>query len=419
MDVIAYLPTEMDKHLTKARAIADAADAEGRGLSDVERDEAQSELAQVAELKSRLADEQDKARLREAVDGFDRLSMTNDPNPVREPATATKAARSIGEAFITSEGFKLLQSKVKSTGTVPENFHTPAVMFKAAGDPILESDSTDIFGTGGNAGALTTFLPVQPPLQPRLTIASLLGSVPVTTGNSVTYPVVDTRTAISGTPQTEGSAKPGGEYVFGTETEVLVTLAGWVKISTQFLEDAPGLAAYINADLPYQIRFNEEAYLAAALYLGAALSADGSGLDLAGTPNGFDAIQEAIALIAENNGEADGMIISPFDWANLLVTKFGGTGTESSYVGGGPFSPTNNPWGIRVVVTPAATDGLPLVGDFGQAAKVYRRGGLTVSSTNSDQDDFIKNLVTVRAEQREVIGITYANLLSVAVIGTS
>lgn len=418
MDVIAYLQTEMDKHLKAARDIADAADKEGRALSDVERDEAQANLAKVAEFKSRIADEQDKARLREAVDGFDRLSMTDDANPVREPATPAKA-RSIGEAFITSEGFRLLQAKVKSTGNVPENFHTPAVMFKAAGDPVLESDSTDIFGTGGNAGALTTFLPVQPPLQPRLTIASLLGSVPVTTGNSVTYPVVDTRTAISGTPQTEGAAKPGGEYIFGTDTKVLVTLAGWVKISTQFLEDAPGLAAYINADLPYQIRFNEEAYLATELYSGAGLSADGTGLNLSGTPNGFDAIQEAIALIAENNGEADGMIISPFDWANLLVTKFGGTGTETSYVGGGPFSPTNNPWGIRVVVTPAATDGLPLVGDFGQAAKVYRRGGLTVSSTNSDQDDFVKNLVTVRAEQREVIGVTYANLLSVAVIGTS
>lgn len=421
MDVINYLQTEMNKHLTKARAIADAADAEGRGLSEVERKEAESELAEVAELKSRLSDEQDKARLRDLVDGWDNLqSSVIDPNPVREPAEVARA-KTLGDAFINSDGFKMMQAKYKASGSLPEKSVSPAVdvpwRFKAAGDPVLESDSTDIFGTGGNAGSLTTFLGVQPPLQYRLTIADLLGNIPVTVGNSVTYPVVDTRTQVSGTPQTEGSAKPGGEYVFGTDTKVLVTLAGWVKVSTQFLEDAPGLAAYINSDLPFQIRQNEEAYLAAALLAGCGLSANGTGLQT--TPNGFDAIQEAISLIAINGGEATGLIISPTDWATLLTTKFEGAATQYDYIGGGPFTPTNNPWGLRVVVTPAATDGLPIVGDFNMAAKVYRRGGLTLASSNSDQDDFVKNLVTIRAEERLVIGITYTYLLATAVIGTS
>ena len=419
MDLLSYLNSQMNQHLAKARAIADTADAEGRGLSEVERKEAETELEAVAEFKAKIADEQDKARLREAVDGFDRLQSGSDPNPVREPATATKA-RTVGEALVGSEGFKLLQAKIKSGSSIPKGFRTPEVEVpwtKAAGDPILESDSTDIFGTGGNAGALTTFLGVQPPLQYRLTIADLLGNVPVTVGNSVTYPVVDTRTAISGTPQTEGSAKPGGEYVFGTETKVLDTLAGWVKISTQFLEDAPGLAAYINADLPFQIRQNEEAYLATALYDDAGLAADGTGLTA--TANGFDAIQESISLISINGGEANGLVIHPTDWAALLVAKSNPAPTEGPYISGGPFTATGNPWGLRVVVTPSATEGLPLVGDFNMAAKVYRRGGMNVSSTNSDQDDFIKNLVTVRAEIRLAIGVTYPYLLCVCAVGTS
>jgi hypothetical protein len=41
------------------------------------------------------------------------------------------------------------------------------------------------------------------------------------------------------------------------------------------------------------------------------------------------------------------------------------------------------------------------------AGKVYRRGGVGVTSTNSNQDDFINNLITDRAEVRLVFGLTY------------
>ena len=146
---------------------------------------------------------------------------------------------------------------------------------------------------------------------------------------------------------------------------------------------------------------------------------NGSQLDLAGTENAFDAIQEAIAMIRVNGGRANGMIIDPFDWANLLTVKFGSGATQQGYVGGGPFASTGNPWGLRVVVSDAATQGLPIVGDFSRGAKVYRRGGLNVRTTNTDQDDFIKNLVTILAEMRLVLGISYENLFVTAVIGTS
>ena len=169
--------------------------------------------------------------------------------------------------------------------------------------------------------------------------------------------------------------------------------------------------AYINQDLPYQVRFNEDAYLMAALYTAAGLSADGTGIQT--TPNGFDAIREAIALVQENHGNATGLVISPLDWAALQTEQFANTG---GYIGG---SPGSNPWGLRVVTTTAATDGLPLVGDFSRAARVFRRGGVNVSSTNSDGTDFLKNIVTIRAEMREIIGISYPYLLAVAVIGTS
>jgi HK97 family phage major capsid protein len=41
-----------------------------------------------------------------------------------------------------------------------------------------------------------------------------------------------------------------------------------------------------------------------------------------------------------------------------------------------------------------------LVGAFREGAQVWRKGGLTVESSNSHQDYFRKNLVALRAEER-------------------
>jgi Phage capsid family len=54
-----------------------------------------------------------------------------------------------------------------------------------------------------------------------------------------------------------------------------------------------------------------------------------------------------------------------------------------------------------------------LVGNFGTAATLYRRGGLTVEATNSHSDYFKKNLVAVRAEQREALAVYYPNAFTV------
>jgi HK97 family phage major capsid protein len=426
MDLLTFLHNEMDQHRQKAREITDLADKEGRGVSEPERRVVTESLERMKEIQAKINDERDKEQLRALVDGWDAVKMNGgtDPNPVQDESIFKARGQSMGDAFVNSPVFKMLQAKYKENGGLPQNSETPPVQIldwraKVAGDPVLESDSVSMFGTGGNAGAFTTLAPIQPPLQVPLTIADLIPSIPITVGNSATWPVVTTRTRASTASVVEGTAKPGAEYVFDIDSAVLLTKAAWVKVSTQFLEDAPGLAAYINADLPYMVRETEEEYLAAGLYGGSPLSVNGSQLDLAGTENAFDAIQEAIAMIRVNGGRADAMIIDPFDWANLLTVKWGPPTGQTGYVGGGPFTPTSNPWGLRVVVSDAATQGLPIVGDFARGAKVYRRGGLNVRTTNADGTDFIKNLVTILAEMRLVLGISYENLFVTAVIGTS
>lgn len=422
MEAVQMLEADLARERETVRAIVDLADKEGRPVSPAEREASTKALERIKDAKARLDDERDKAALRAAVDGFGALQAQSlDAAPIRHDSGAVKVkARTAGEAVVGDDGFKAWAAKTKESGKAPR-FTTPTVEvpypspfgMKATGDPVLESDNTELFGTGGNAGTFTTLLGLETPgfLQPRLTVADLLGVIPITVGNSASYPVVKTRGVISGTPQVEGQDKATGEYDFDVETRVLETLAGVIKVSTQFLEDAPGLVAYINADLPYQVRFNEEIAILTALY-SAADTADPH----TGGATGFDAILDAVTTIQMDNGDPNGMIIHPSDWAILRSEKFAG-GT-ADYVGGGPFTATQNPWDLRVIVTPNATFGAPLVGDFARGAKIYRRGGMSVTSTNSNEDDFNLNLISIRAELRSVIGVTYPELFVEATVSS-
>ena len=50
-------------------------------------------------------------------------------------------------------------------------------------------------------------------------------------------------------------------------------------------------------------------------------------------------------------------------------------------------------------------DGTALIGAFGQAAQIHRRGALTVEASNSHADWFQLNKTAVRAEERLALAV--------------
>ena len=85
---------------------------------------------------------------------------------------------------------------------------------------------------------------------------------------------------------------------------------------------------------------------------------------------------------------------------------------------GGNFPDTPVRWKGKADLS--ALRGQPIVLHFtGRGAKLYARGGYQVDSTNSDQDDFIKNKFTIRVERRVVEGTTYPEFFVAAAIGSS
>ena len=57
------------------------------------------------------------------------------------------------------------------------------------------------------------------------------------------------------------------------------------------------------------------------------------------------------------------------------------------------------------MVTPAIAAGTALVGAFGTAATLYRKGGVSVEAVNTHADDFTNNMVTIRAEERVALAL--------------
>jgi HK97 family phage major capsid protein len=106
------------------------------------------------------------------------------------------------------------------------------------------------------------------------------------------------------------------------------------------------------------------------------------------------------------------LVVNPLDWQNIQLLKAAGSG---EYFLGNVFVMTEmggmikapSLWGLPVVVTKSTPAGTALVGDFARAAQLFRREGVLIEMSNSDGDNFTRNLVTILAELRALVA-TYA-----------
>lgn len=106
------------------------------------------------------------------------------------------------------------------------------------------------------------------------------------------------------------------------------------------------------------------------------------------------------------------MVINPADYQAIRLSKdangqyFGGGFFAGQYGNGGILQ--NPPlWGLRTVVTEAMTKGTVLVGAFKAGGTIYRKGGLTVESTNSHENDFTNDKITFRVKERLALQVKY------------
>lgn len=236
--------------------------------------------------------------------------------------------------------------------------------------------------------------------QPRrqLLIRDLF-SEEVLSGNAITY-FVESAT-VEGGPDfvNEGAKKPLTSFGDpAAVTKALKKIAAHLKESSELVEDAPWLASAIDGRLMYEHEKKVENYLVSAL-----LGTSGIGTSDAFTADGI--LQAAMDVQYNSGYAADAIVINPKDYFGMRVAKdqngqYYGGGFFTGIYGNGGIVEQPPIWGLRTVVTPAVAQGTCIVGAFKTGGSVARKDGATVQIANQNEDDFVKNLITILVEER-------------------
>ncbi|MDX0139341.1 phage major capsid protein [Sinorhizobium meliloti] len=238
-----------------------------------------------------------------------------------------------------------------------------------------------------------------------LLVRSLLGSAN-TTSNAISYRR-ETGFTNAAAPVAEGALKPESAITFEEVTAPVRTLAHWIKLSRQVLDDDAQLRSEIDTVLRYGLAFVVEGQL---------LHGDGTGQNLNGLipqstdfdetrraagDTAFDILLKAISQSEEADYPATGAIISTRDWYAMMGIK----DTEGRYIGGGPLADIpGRVWRLPVAPSNAMPVGNFIVGALDLAAKVYSRTDATIE-LGYVNDDFTRNLVTVLGEERLALAV--------------
>jgi HK97 family phage major capsid protein len=209
----------------------------------------------------------------------------------------------------------------------------------------------------------------------------------------------------------EGAQKPESSITFELINMPVTTVAHWIKISRQLSKDAPALVAYINQRMRYGVDKRVEDQL---------VSGNGTAPNIAGllktgnyTPHGYTsavlgAVNQRLRLIRKVIGDlaaadypADYIIMNAQDWADIELM----VDTQNNYLIGDPQGRIEpRLWGLPVLATNAMPVDTFLVLNR-MAAAVYNREGTVVEMSESDADNFTKNLITIRAERRLMLAV--------------
>lgn len=199
--------------------------------------------------------------------------------------------------------------------------------------------------------------------------------------------------------------KPQSDLAYELTNTKVATIAHWIPASKQILADAPALQSEIDGELRYGLAFVEEQQL---------LLGDGTGTNLLGlmpqatayaAPSGvtvsgetrLDRLRLAMLQATLALYPATGHVLNPVDWAAIELTK----DTQGRYIWANPaglVGPTL--WGLPVAVSLAMPQNQFLTGALRLAAQIFDREDAQVLISTEDRDNFVKNMVTLLAEER-------------------
>ncbi len=347
-----------------------------------------------------------------------RLMVGGDAAPEDQGAPAQPTqAKSIGEQIVSSNAFSVAVASKGST-----RFSASLdVGTKAAAATVTEGAGIIGDHLNGNAGSLVipNYIPgILPMLFQPLRVAALFAQG-ATDSPIISYSK-ETAWNDNSAAVAEGAIKPLSDASVLRNAVQVGKIANTMKVTDEMVQDVPQMMSFLNQRLVFGVQRQEEAQLISGTGYPGVLGLLGqTGLApsiaaataSANPTQALDAIYQQVTHIRYVQFmEPDACLINPVDWQNIRLAKdkngqYYAGGPFTGAYGNGGFSNVDSLWGLRMVQTTAAPLGAPIVGDFQQGGQIFRRQGITVEMTNSNEDDFRHNLIMVRAEERLALAI--------------
>ena len=297
-----------------------------------------------------------------------------------------------GELLVKSDSFKAMQEGRSKFARV--EVKTAIVNATGQNQPLVPSQR--VAGIINNPNRI-------------LTIRDLL-PVGRTTSNLVEYTKENVFTNNAGpqysSPDYENVTKPESGITFTLASAAVATLAHFIPVSRQVLDDSAQLESYVNGRLVYGLKLEEEDQL---------LNGNGTSGNLGGLLKSgnytvynravtgdtkLDTIRRALTQAQLSEFTADAIVLNPADWETIELQK----SSYGEYIFGGDMGPIDalgpRIWGKRVVATNSITAGTFLVGSFTMGAQIWDRQDAAVQISYEDGDNFKKNMATILAEER-------------------
>ncbi len=363
------------------------------------------------EIETKLNDLQAKSgvRLDELEVEFNKLKKQGAGNGLAMQMTAQK---SIQKTLDENEAFKKYKNRdAVSSGVIDLPFSSPvemeqkAIMTFSASTTGQVVDNAYLPGIYGNVRRQT-----------RMRNLMRVGSM---AGDKVPY-LRQTGTTNSAATVAEGAAKPQSDKTIALAEAPARKIAHHMRLSDELLNDLPVLSSFITDQGVQDLLDIEDTQI---------LYGDGNSPNLEGitTTSGItdagdialgtvasaqlvDAIVAAFSALATNEFMADTVVLNPAQYYSLFLIK----GTDGQYVSNPAMVFVNGQptiKGIPVIESTAVTAGNILVGNFARGFQLFQREGVSVRFFDQDQDNAIKNLITVVIEERIALPIFYEGMV--------
>jgi HK97 family phage major capsid protein len=354
-------------------------------------EDALKEVKDLGGLQQTTKDEVDKLAVEQTglkgkLDELNAKMLEVEQRSVRRGGERGEDVASVGNQLIQAEGLKEFATNVQGG----KRFNVPvknALMSSDIGAGIIEP----------------TRLPgIDASPKQRLFIRDLIA--PGRTGSPVIFWVQQTGFTNNARVVTEGQTKPTSNIAFTPKMTPVATIAHLFKASKQIMDDFAQLQSTVDAEMRYGLKYAEEREV---------LFGDGDGGNLHGIVPQAEDFDPAFTVTMQTHIDdlrlamlqsqlarlpADGIVMHFIDWAKIELTK----DANGVYVLSNPLrlsGPTL--WGLPIVATEVPEfEGEFLTGPFKTGAQLFDREDANVIISTENADDFEKNMITVRCEER-------------------